>query len=389
MSMATCREKRQARISTQHTKTNSEFSSLPSTYLRTFLEFSSPSTSTSPQSNHDGRCEPKRNASSASRNPTAAYFRAMRRPLFHAQRDERIDARGAACGKVASQQRHQDAHGRAYERQEHALLEHERQHLARLSAQRHAQADFTGSLRHGIRQHAVNSNRREDERERAEQAEQRRAHARGPQPLPQNLLHGLGVGEGQIFVNRLDLSADGPEKRFWIAVSTHDERGPRGVSLPHGDIRNRLGIFANLADNRGAHNADNLEQSWFRHNREALSKRFLAGPHHLGHGLVDNDHWRGVFAVEVREVAAAQKRDAHGREVAGRHVVKINEGATIIGIGLFAFAKNSACESASEDAVRGHRGAYDAGNRFRALDDVTEKLLTAIGVITKSAEVEQ
>src|SRR6266705_5385829 len=201
MSMATCREKRQARISTQHTKTNSEFSSLPSTYLRTFLEFSSPSTSTSPQSNHDGRCEPKRNASSASRNPTAAYFRAMRRPLFHAQRDERIDARGAACGKVASQQghphqqkrnarigerigsadaveqagreasdrqRHQDAHGRAYERQEHALLEHERQHLARLSAQRHAQADFTGSLRHGIRQHAVNSNRREDERERAE-----------------------------------------------------------------------------------------------------------------------------------------------------------------------------------------------------------------------------
>src|SRR6266704_1775435 len=176
MSMATCREKRQARISTQHTKANSEFSSLPSTYLRTFLEFSPPSTSTSPQSNHDGRCEPKRNASSASRNPTAAYFRAMRRPLFHAQRDERIDARGAACGKVASQQGHP----------------HQQKRNARIG-ERLGSADAV--------EQAGNTNRRENERESAEESKQRRAHARGPQPLPQNLLNGLGDSERQIFVN--------------------------------------------------------------------------------------------------------------------------------------------------------------------------------------------
>jgi len=35
-----------------------------------------------------------------------------------------------------------------------------------------------------------------------------------------------------------------------------------------------------------------------------------------------------------------------------------------------------------------NRGAYDAGNGFRALDDITEKLLPMVGVVTQCAEVE-
>ncbi len=258
-----------------------------------------------------------------------------------------------------------------------------------MRAQRHAQPDFTSSLRYRIRQHAINSNRREDQRERSEQAEQGRAHARGPQPLPQNLLHGLPVGERQIFVNLLDLRAHGPEQRFGVARGAHDERGTGRVLLPHGDVRDGLRLFPDLTNDRGSHNADNLEQPWLRHNGKALSNRFLARPHHLGHGLVDDHHGSGVFAVKVRKVAAAQQRDAHGLEVAGGHVVKIDERTAIIGINLLAFAKHGARNAAPEHAVRGYRSIDDAGNRFGALDHLAEKLLPVIGVITKSAKIEQ
>src|SRR6266403_1450543 len=93
--------------------------------------------------------------------------------------------------------------------------------------------------------------------------------------------------------------------------------------------------------------------------------------------------------VEVRKVAAAQQRNAHGLEVAGGHVVKIDERTAIVGVDLGAFAKDGARNAASEHAVRGHRSTDDAGYRFGALDNVAEKLLAVIGVITKSAKVEQ
>jgi len=57
-----------------------------------------------------------------------------------------------------------------------------------------------------------------------------------------------------------------------------------------------LGVFSDLTNDRSPHNADHLEQLWFRHNREALSERFLARPHHLGQGLVDDHDRRPCFA---------------------------------------------------------------------------------------------
>src|SRR6202171_958856 len=259
----------------------------------------------------------------------------------------------------------------------------------RLRAQSHAQPDFTRSLRHRIRQHAINSNRREDERERTEQAEQRGAHAGGPQPLPQNLLHGLAIGERQIFIELLHLRAHGAEQRFGVTRGAHDECGEGRVLLPHGKVGHRLGIFPNLTHDGGPHDSHNLEEVWSGDDSEAFSERFLARPDHLGHGLVDDDHRRGVFAVEVREIAAAQQGNAHGLKVAGGHVVKTYKGSPVIGVRLFSFAKDGGKYTASEDAVRRYGGTHHAGNRFGALDDIAEELLTMIGVITQGAEIKK
>src|SRR5260370_6180720 len=160
-------------------------------------------------------------------------------------------------------------------------------------------------------------------------------------------MYSLAIGEGQIVVIRLDLSANRAEKRFGIAGGAHNERGSGRVGLPNGEIRDGLGIFPDLANDRGPHNTYNLEQVWFLHDREALSKRFLARPHHLGHGLIDDGHARGIFAVEIGEVAAAQERDAHSFKMAGSHVVKIDERAAVIGVGLFSFAKDGGYDAAS------------------------------------------
>src|SRR2546429_5170025 len=74
--------------------------------------------------------------------------------------------------------------------------------------------------------------------------------------------------------------------------------------------------------------------------------------------------------------------------IAGGQVVKINQRAAIIGIGLFAFAKDSARKAAAEHTVRGHGAGHHAGASFGALDGVAEKLLPVIRVITQSAEAE-
>ena len=74
--------------------------------------------------------------------------------------------------------------------------------------------------------------------------------------------------------------------------------------------------------------------------------------------------------------------------MAGGHVVKINKRAAIIGIGLFAFAKDGAREAAAEHAVRGHGGADHSGDSFGALDGIAEELLAVISIITQSAKVE-
>src|SRR5947207_804229 len=95
--------------------------------------------------------------------------------------------------------------------------------------------------------------------------------ARRPQALAQNLLHGLRVGEREVFVNLLDLRTHGADQRFRVAVRARDESGERRVLLTHGEVRGGLGIFADLSHHRGSDDADHLEQLWFLHDCEALS----------------------------------------------------------------------------------------------------------------------
>ena len=52
----------------------------------------------------------------------------------------------------------------------HSGLQEQAQHIARLRAERHANADFTGALHHAVSHHAVNSDRGDDERDQRERS---------------------------------------------------------------------------------------------------------------------------------------------------------------------------------------------------------------------------
>ena len=70
------------------------------------------------------------------------------------------------------------AEGGTGERQAHAARADQADHIARARAERHADADFVGALRHRVRDHAVDAERGEDQRERGEEGQQQRQEAR-------------------------------------------------------------------------------------------------------------------------------------------------------------------------------------------------------------------
>jgi len=96
----------------------------------------------------------------------------------------------------------------------------------------------------------------------------------------------------------------------------------------------------------------------------------LARPDGLGHGFVDDGYPCGFFSRSKSvKSRAADERDPHGLEVAGCHVVKADQGAAIIGVGLFAFAKDGAREGRPPNTpFEDTEALHDSGNSFGAFD---------------------
>ena len=84
---------------------------------------------------------------------------------------------------------------------------------------------------------------------------------------------------------------------------------------------------------------------------EVFTHGILAWPNKIGHGFIDDDHLGGGLAVEVGEIAATDRGNAGGCEKAGHNVVKRDQRAAVVGIGLLALAEDSAGKAAADHAV--------------------------------------
>src|SRR5206468_7844392 len=109
--------------------------------------------------------------------------------------------------------------------------------------ERDADANLSRSLRYGIGDDAVDAERRESERDAAEEREERHLEAALAYRRAQHLLERARISQRLVLVHRQHLGADERDRRGRIARGAHDE----AVVLPGPDLERqdhlRLGIL--------------------------------------------------------------------------------------------------------------------------------------------------
>ena len=172
------------------------------------------------------------------------------------QRDYRIYAHGAARGYVTGEDRdeakqrghggkrggiagadgkqeagHQagksegshDSDDNPGERDFPSLAQDQAKNVRGLRSERHAHANFVGTLRDGIRNHAIDADGREDHGERAEESEEQQREPRRGDTVAEDLVHS-GDGEDRlIFVHGGHHAADLRGQRGRIEPGFHDQ----------------------------------------------------------------------------------------------------------------------------------------------------------------------
>src|SRR5688500_14512879 len=101
----------------------------------------------------------------------------------HHHRVERTDAVQLGSDDVAQRQRARDARGNAERYQQRAFTQHEPQDTPRVAAERQPNADFARTLADVIREHAVQTDRREQQGEQAERRGEEHRRAPGIERL--------------------------------------------------------------------------------------------------------------------------------------------------------------------------------------------------------------
>ncbi|MBW8896117.1 MAG: hypothetical protein JF613_08035, partial [Acidobacteria bacterium] len=86
----------------------------------------------------------------------------------------------------------------ANQREEHGLPDDQSAYHPAWRAERHANADLAGPLRHGVRQHAKNANRGQQQRDGREQGQKKRVEARLRDRSSDDLLQRANIGDRHV-----------------------------------------------------------------------------------------------------------------------------------------------------------------------------------------------
>ena len=92
-----------------------------------------------------------------------------------------------------------------------------------LRAERDPDSHFMSALGDRVSDHAVNSDRGQDQRESGKRAEQKHVETPLCHRIGEIPFHGLDLGNGLIFIERLDLFAQGRRQRSRIHRRADDE----------------------------------------------------------------------------------------------------------------------------------------------------------------------
>jgi hypothetical protein len=203
-----------------------------------------------------------------------------------------------------------------------------------IAPERHADPDLAGPLPHLVREHAVDANRGQEQRHRAEADRQQH---RGP-PAIERPLHALvhreHVEELHLRIDLRQRALNDVRERRRIAARPDGEPdvAPRGLRV-RDVVRARPRDLALFHERLELHRRDDADHLHPRHVRARLgdvlgparrvhapADRVLPRPEERGEPLVEDDHARRAGRVALGEEAAASQRHPQRLEVAGRDV---------------------------------------------------------------------
>ena len=203
------------------------------------------------------------------------------------------------------------------------------------------------------------------------------------------LIHGANVRDRQASAGFAQRSGDGLEEGVRLHVGAHDPPQGRDARVERGDFVRHLRdwnvhggkrVAAEAAIVRVTDDADDLtrrldeDRAHIGADQQAILERIALGPELLGHRLIDDDYARGGAGIVFGEIAAAQKRNFEGVEIAPRDGVV----ACSAGGGLLSFRASDDVKGQAEAALQGETaggssGAH-AGNSFEPLGAVANDL---------------
>jgi hypothetical protein len=198
------------------------------------------------------------------------------------------------------------------------LSQHHRAHLARLRAQGDPQPDLVGALRDGVRHHAVDPDRGEQQRQCAERGQQEGQEPRPRDRLPQDLVHRADLEHRQRGIQAGDRALHRRNQRRRIARGAQQRvhrgaragrNGDRRVLRERNEHLGAGGLVQPGLLEIGDHADDRLDLAGRRRSQapdgDLLAERILVRKELGGERLVDHDDRGRALDVSARDAAAA------------------------------------------------------------------------------------
>ena len=268
-----------------------------------------------------------------------------------------------------------------------AMPEYQAEDASSARTESHPHADFPRALRHRVAGDAVESDRRQPQRQQAEGRQGDHVGSQRRQGVEHLVFERADVEDRERRVDLLHGATDGAGERGGVALGPYMERCLRRVVLEDRLVDERDRLFSHAVVFAVLRHADDRREVGVAEELESLADGVVVRPEALGHRLVHDDDERCAHRVGPREVTAAGKRDADCLEVAGADRVHLHENP-VARRRVLAFRKHAAEQAPGERRTLGDRGVPDARESRHARGRLLVEDLAARGRVAFAAQIE-
>ena len=269
------------------------------------------------------------------------------------------------------------------------MLQHEPHHVSPPGAQRHSYPDLACALSNRVRHHAIQSDRRQDQRQDSAGAQQRSLPSFAAQRILHSFAQRLDVEHRKARVYLLHLIAQRGDEPFRVGRRSHVQVDLRGVLLLERYVHKGPARFGQAVVFTVCDEPYHFPKILISEKLQPLAQDVLPWPEPGSHRLVDDHHlWRLLIVVFV-EAAAAQQWNAERIKETGRDVVGLHKHSASAGRRLLAFDEDASLEPSAERAVASYGRVQHAWHGANSLDCETMKVSALSFSVTFPAEVER